>query len=195
MYRAALHLYPRAFRGHYGPAMEQTFDDLLAGEPSPVKRMGIWVRALLDTPVSATREHIHSKGVYMTRTAKLLTLSASMAILVVGIGSYWFGNLHARENVGIERVNVMQLADAMQHDSFYSNYGDAALLFDDKISTVTHKDNATLVTFVTNRPYTVSCQFPGTLPLQNGQTVSVAAPGGSADRLKAGVLLHNCLQN
>jgi hypothetical protein len=196
IYGALLHMYPQSFRGHYGPTMKQTFDDMLEGERTKAGQLRLWARTLLDLPLSAGKEHLtNGKDSTMNRNFKLLLIAAVAGVLIVGAGSFWFGKLHAWRSVGIERVGVAQLADAMQQDNFYSSYGSSVVLFNAKVTVVKHGQTATLVTFETNRPYSVTCQFPNNVPVSSGKTISVAAPAGSAERQKSGVLLHNCLIN
>jgi len=196
VYGALIHMYPPSFRKHYGVTMVQTFDDMLEAEVNRTGRWLIWIRALLDLPLSAAKEHItNGENIFMNRVTKLILIGALAAILIVGLGAFWFGTLRARQNVGIVRVGVAEVANAMQQDRFYADYGDTVLLFSGKVSTVKQGDKATLVTFVTDRPYSVICQFPTNQTVKVGQTLSVAAPGGNADRQPHGVLLHNCLEN
>lgn len=195
-YGVMLRLYPESFQRHYGATMEQTFDDMLDDQQSWLGRLGIWTRTLADLPFSATKEHLtDGKEVFMTRNMKLVLVSAVVAVLVSGAGSYWFGILHARGSTDIAHVSVSQLGDAMQQDSFYSQYGNAALLFSAQVSALTQTGDTTSVTFATQRPYSVTCEFKGSVSAKAGQTLSVVAPGGSAERRPHGVLLHKCVQN
>ena len=176
--------------------MQQTFTDMLEAEDTRFGRLTVWVRALLDLPLSATKEHLtNGEDFNMNRNTKLVFAGALIVVIVVGIASFWEGNLHARSNIGIEHVSIAQLADAMQQDTFYSSYGNAAVLFSSKVASVKTKDSASLVIFNTSRPYNVVCQFPKAVTFTSGQTISVAAPTGSAERQAHGVLLHNCLEN
>lgn len=175
--------------------MVQTFDDMLNNEPSRTGRWLIWLRTILDLPTSAAREYLTNEGDIMNRNTKLIAACSLLAVIIVGLGSFWFGSLRARQSIGIERVTAAQLADAMQQDNFYSSYGNSALLFSAKVLAVRQSNNASLVKFATNRPYSVTCQFPSTQPVKPGQTISVVAPGGNADRQKTGVLLHDCVNN
>jgi hypothetical protein len=196
VYGALIHMYPPSFRKHYGVTMVQTFDDMLQAEVNRTGRWLIWVRALADLPLSAAKEHITNGGdIIMNRVTKLILICALAAIVIVGLGAFWFGTLQARQNVGVVRVGVAEVANAMQQDRFYADYGNSALLFSGKIAAVQPGNKATLVTFVTGRPYSVTCQFPTSQTVKPGQIISVAAPGGSADRQKHGVLLHDCVEN
>ena len=196
LYPTLVRLYPRAFRDHFETTMVQTFDDMLENEETKYGRLKVWVRTIADLPMSAGREHITNGGeINMNRNIKLILGAATAAIIIVGAGSYWAGNLHARQNIGIEHVTTSQLGDAMQQDSFFSSYGSAALLFKGAVSTIKSGNNVTLVTFASNRPFNVACQFPTSISVKTGQTISVIAPGGSAERQKSGVLLHNCSLN
>lgn len=176
--------------------MQVTFNDMLEGERTGWGRGMVWARAMLDLPASATREHItNGKDIPMNRNTKFILLGACIAIVIVGLGSFWEGNLHARQSAGIERVTAGQLADAMQQDSFYSDFGNAAVLFSGNVASTKVQDKASLITFTTGRPFNVVCQFPKAVSFKAGQKVSVAAPAGSAEREAHGVLLHNCLAN
>lgn len=196
LYGTLLHAYPRSFREHYGPTMEQTMDDLLGDEPSRRGRAMIWARTLADLPVSAAKEYItDGKGFYMSRNMKLLFGGIVAALLFANLASFGYGNLHARSAAGVMRVTPVQMADAMQQDDFFSTYGDTALLFSGKVTSVQQKNDTQLATFYTGHTYTVTCQLQGQKPVMAGQEISVASTGGNADRLPHGVLLHNCLLN
>lgn len=196
LYGSLVKIFPRSFQKHYSATMVQTFNDLLQAESSQFGRLKVWFRALIDLPVSAAKEHItNGKDIGMSRNMKIVFGAVVVLLLLANGASWWFGNLHARGNEGIEKVTVAQLADAMQQDSFYYTYGDTAVLFQAKVASITTKDNAALVTFTTNRPYSLTCQFPQRVTAKAGQSLSVAAPAGSAERQPHGVLLHNCVQN
>jgi hypothetical protein len=195
-YGVLLRLYPQSFQRHYAVAMQQTFDDMLSGEKTKLGRLRVWARTLGNLPLSAAKEHVtNGKDILMTRNMKLMASAIVVVVLAVGLGSFWAGNLHARSTMAVEQVSVAQLANAMQQDSFYSTYGSTAVLFSGKVSTTINKNGASLVTFATGRPYNVVCQFAQTTSFAVGQTVSVAAPAGSAERQPHGVLLHSCIKN
>ena len=196
IYAKLVGLYPKSYRQRYGQPMVQTFDDMLEAEPSTARRAVIWARALIDLPSSVLKEHVtNGRGITMNRNTKIIITVAAFVLIFANGASFWFGNLHARQAVGIERVSPTQLADAMLHDSFYSHYGDAALLFSGKVINVQQKNTVTIATFETNSAYALECQFSGVGQIKLGDTMSIAAPGGSAERLPHGVLLHNCLKN
>ena len=176
--------------------MKQTFTDMLAAEKTSFGRALVWIRALVDLPLSATRERLtNGKDFTMNRNTKLIILGALIAVVFVGLASFWEGNLKAKSTIVVEHVTPAQLADAMQQDSFYSTYGDSAVLFSGSVTNVKVKGDASLVTFKTGRPYNVVCQFPRAVLYTSGQNISVAAPAGSAERQTQGVLLHDCIAN
>ena len=196
VYGALIHLYPQAFQKQYSITMQQTFADMLEEEHGAFRRIIIWTRALIDLPMSAFKEHLtNGKDIIMNRNTKLIIGAALLAIILVGLASFWEGNLRSRANIGIVRVSTAQLADAMLQDDFYSTYADTVVLFSGKVASVSTEGSDSLVTFNTGRPYAVVCQFPKAVTYASGQTVSVAAPAGSAERQAHGVLLHNCLAN
>ncbi len=194
MYAKLVELYPKSYRQRYGQPMIQTFDDMLEAEQSKTGRLLIWARVLRDLPGSALKEHLtNGKGVAMSRNLKIVLVSVAAALLLANGMSYWFGILHARQAVGIERVSTTQLADAMKKDGFYSHYGNAALLFKGQVVAVKQQNNVTIATFKTHSTYLLECQFSN-LKLVIGDVISVVAPGGSANRLGNGVLLHDCVR-
>ncbi|HET9174319.1 MAG TPA: hypothetical protein VFN56_03495 [Candidatus Saccharimonadales bacterium] len=195
IYSTLIGAFPAAYRRQYGQPMVQTFDDMLAAEPSALKKAIIWIRAVLDIPPQALKEHVTQQGVQdMSRSLKRIIAGIALVLLLANGASYWFGYLHARSAVGIVKVTPAQLADAMQHDEFYSTYGNAALLFTGTVTAGMQKNAVSLVTFQTDHTYTVQCQFSG-LSAHRGEVLNVAAPGGSAERLAHGVLLHACTLN
>ena len=194
-YAKLVGLYPASYRQHYAQPMVQTFDDMLEAEPSKTGRLIIWARALWDIPSSALKEHLtNGKGIVMSRTLKMILAGIVAVLLIANGASFWFGILHGRGAVGIEKVTPVELADAMQQDHFYSSYGEAALLFSGVVTSTRQKDGVTIATFKTGTAYALECQFPNA-EVKAGDMVSVAAPGGSAERLPHGVLLHNCVKN
>jgi hypothetical protein len=196
LYGKLLILFPARYRKRYEKPMVQTFEDMLASEQSSLGRAIIWLRVLVDLPISAAKECIsNGKGIAMTRNIKLVFGGVVLLLLLANGASWWFGNEHSRRTAGVEKVSVAEMADAMQADHFYSSYGNTGLLFKGVVSNVQQKSNVALVTFATSRPYSVSCQFVQAGSIRKGDTLSVAAPGGSAERLPHGVLLHNCLKN
>lgn len=195
-YGSLLRLYPLSFRQHYAVTMQQTFDDMLNGETNKLGRMRVWATTMVDLPLSAGKEHItNGKELSMNRNTKIIIGIVALILLLANAGSFWFGNLHARNSIGVEKVTVSQLADAMQQDDFYSTYGNTAVLFSGKVESVTTQGNAALATFNTGRPYSLTCQFASAISLKQGDVVSIAAPAGSAERQPHGVFLHNCLRN
>ncbi|HVU59487.1 MAG TPA: hypothetical protein VHC98_01475 [Candidatus Saccharimonadales bacterium] len=174
--------------------MSQTFDDMLRAEPVIWRRAVIWARALWDLPVSAAKEHLtNGKDIAMNRTAKIIVCAIVLGLALANAASFWFGNLHARQTTIVEHVTAVQIADAMQQDHFYSDYGSAALIFSGRLVNLQQKAGTTLAVFQTGRPYTVTCQFAEASQVHTGDTITVVAPGGSADRQPHGVLLHHCV--
>lgn len=175
--------------------MIQTFDDMLEGEPHKLKKLVIWARALLELPISAAKEHLtDGKELTVSRKTKFILGAIIALLLLANIASWWYGNLHSRQTSGVEKVSVAQLANAMKGDSFYSSYGNAGLVFTGDVSGVRKSGNTALVTFTSDSSYAITCQFVHGRQIKVGDMLSVAAPGGSAERLKGGVLLHNCLE-
>lgn len=199
IYGKLLVLYPSSYRRQYAGPMVQTFDDLLDGEASTWGKAQVWLRALLDLPTSALREHLtngEDLNMKMTRNTKLLFGGVVLVLLVANGFSWWFGNLHSRQTAGISKVSLSQLAEAMQQDHFYHSYGDTTLLFSGQVANVQQSNKGMLVaTFQTATSYSVSCEFPNDGQIKKGDNLYVAAPGGSAERQTNGVLLHKCTKD
>lgn len=192
-YSRLLVLYPASYRRQYARPMVQAFDDLLGGEPSRAGRCLIWARATWDIPTSALKEHITNGEFTMSRNFKILMASIVLLLLVANGASYWFGSIHAWRAESVQRTTPSQMADAMQHDHFYSSYGKSAVLFSGKVTSARPSGDDSLVAFETDRPYSVTCQFSGKISAKAGDTIAVTTAAGSADRQKAGVLLHDCV--
>lgn len=64
-YKAALKLLPPAYREHYAEPMVRTLEDMLKDQPSPVIRMQIWSRAMVDLPITASYQYTQEGGVTM----------------------------------------------------------------------------------------------------------------------------------
>ncbi|HSX43658.1 MAG TPA: hypothetical protein VLF59_06275 [Candidatus Saccharimonadales bacterium] len=195
LYGMLLHLYPTVFRQHFAATMEQTFDDMLDDTPSWAGRTLIWCRTIVNLPFSAAKEHVtDGKGICMTRNFKLLVGAVAIAVVCASAASFWFGSLHARQNADIRHVAVAQLGDAMQHDNFYSTYGDSALIFSARVASISDGSSPS-VTFSGTHAYSVTCQFNTDIHIKAGQTMTVAAPGGKAVRQPHGILLRGCVEN
>ncbi len=198
IYGKLLVLYPANYRKRYSDPMVQTFDDMLKGEDSHLGKAVIWLRALLDLPMSAVKEHLTSgKGLEMkmSRNVKILFSGVVLVLLLANGFSWWFGNLHSRQTSGISQVSVAQIAEAMQDDHFFNSYGNTTLLFRANVADIQSQSKGVLVTFQSNQAYSVSCLFPDDGQIGKGSSLSVAAPGGSAERQPHGVLLHKCVTN
>lgn len=85
IYRKLLWLYPRPYRGQYGPQMIQTLDDMLAAAPTGKERRRVLVRAALDLPVSITHQQLSHIGDIMVhetpRYVKRNTIIAGVLLL------------------------------------------------------------------------------------------------------------------
>jgi hypothetical protein len=196
LYTRLLLLYPAHYRRQYGEPMVQTFDDMLADEPTRLGRASLWLRALWDIPQSAVNIYItDGKEIHMSRNTKIILTVVAAFLLLANGASFWFGTLHARQTSGVQQVTPTQLADAMQNDHFYSSYGGAALLFSGTVANVQQQNGDSLVRFSAGHTFAVTCQFAGAPKIHAGQKLAVAAPGGSAERLAKGVLLHGCVQD
>jgi len=58
----ALRLYPAPYRSEYGQQILQTLADMLDGSKSRPERASVWLRAVVDLPVSATKQQLLLAG-------------------------------------------------------------------------------------------------------------------------------------
>ena len=58
IYNQLLRLYPREYREHFAPQMLQTLGDMLDDQPSHFGRIGIWMRVIMDLPMSVMRQNV-----------------------------------------------------------------------------------------------------------------------------------------
>jgi hypothetical protein len=173
--------------------MAQTFKDMLEHQPSYAGRLMVWTRTLVNLPYSAFAQHMNIRGGFvMTRRMMALLGGGIIALIIVALGSFWFGHLKAEQSVSIARVSVSTLGNAMQQDHFYSDYGNAAMLFSAPVSSVNAQNNLYIVGFKTHSIYNVTCLFMTSPKAKVGQKLSVIAPGGQAIRQPHGVLLRSC---
>jgi hypothetical protein len=193
LYGNLLRLYPVKFRQQYGEPMAQTFEDMLEAQQTPGGRAKVWLRTLFNLPFSAFGQHMNLKGGFAMSKKMYLALGCVLiALVVVTIGSFWFGHVKTEQGTVVARVSTTELGNAMQQDDFYSQYGSTALLFSGKVASSTARKGLTIVTFESRSAYDVQCRFSTSPHVKTGDTISVVAPGGQAVRQPHGVLLLGC---
>ncbi len=92
VYRAALHLYPKAHREAYGEQMAQTLEDILAEQPDRLNRFIVWVRVACELPINVVEENSNNIGeVSMNKLTKVsnkqLMYGVLVALVVIGYGA------------------------------------------------------------------------------------------------------------
>ncbi|HEV7454552.1 MAG TPA: hypothetical protein VGO07_04815, partial [Candidatus Saccharimonadales bacterium] len=72
VYRALLHLYPKAHRKAYGEQMVQTLDDILADQHNTSEKVMVWIRVGSELPFNVIEENINNLGeMRMGKQAKI----------------------------------------------------------------------------------------------------------------------------
>ena len=130
----------------------------------------------------------------MSRTRGRRYAALVLVTALLGGAFLVWGEEHAQETVVITRATPDQLANAMQRDAFFSDYGASTLLIDATVASVVTRAGATTVTLVTTSSSTLACDVghvPTTTPV--GATVLLVAEGAAARRQSAGVLLRGCV--
>ena len=129
------------------------------------------------------------------RTYWWLVIATLLLIIVAaGVGGYLLGDVHAVKGISVMRATPHELAEAMKQDRFFSAYRQSALLVTGTIASVDRGGGHLIVAFRTGSTYGASCDL-GALPVapRVGETFTVLTVGQAAERLPAGVRLHDCV--
>ncbi|HEX3568707.1 MAG TPA: hypothetical protein VHT70_03475 [Candidatus Saccharimonadales bacterium] len=83
LYAKLLHLYPKSYREQYGDQMLQTLADMLDAAPTTAQRALVWLRTMIDMPLSIGRQQLSFAGHALTQETPLFVrrntlVSASM---------------------------------------------------------------------------------------------------------------------
>ena len=124
----------------------------------------------------------------------LIAAGLLLVIFAAGFGGFLLGDVHAVKGISLKRATPNELAEAMRQDSFFSDYRQSALLVTGTIASVTRGTDHLIVTFKTGSSYGASCDL-GALRVAPGvgETLTVLTVGQAAERLPAGVRLHDCV--
>lgn len=125
-----------------------------------------------------------------------LTIAAAAVVLlgVATAGGFLLGDIQSVKGLTIRRVTPAQLADAMREDRFYSDYRKSSLLVTGSVSSVVRGDGRLTVAFATGSTWGTSCELgAATVAPRAGDTLTVLALGGAAERLPSGVLLRGAV--
>ena len=93
----------------------------------------------------------------------------------------------------VRQVSADEIADAMEQDRFYADYGQVTLVVQGTVAAVHPRETATMVRLGTNASTKVLCEVAGQPPkVQVGDAVTVQAPAASVQRNASMVVLKNC---
>jgi len=90
------------------------------------------------------------------------------------------------------QLTANEVAQAMQDDRFFSDYGSSILLVRGEISSVEQQGTFTVVALRTGSPEEVACEIAAGATAPMGQMVTVRARSADAQRAGPTVVLHNC---
>ncbi len=79
LYSRLIRLYPRAYRREYGEQMLQTLADMLDNAENGRDRVVIWLRAIIDLPLSITQQQVITAGGIMTHETPRYSKQGSLA--------------------------------------------------------------------------------------------------------------------
>ncbi len=90
------------------------------------------------------------------------------------------------------QLTANEVAQAMQDDRFFSDYGSSILLVQGEISSVEQQGTFTVVALRTDSPEEVACEIAAGSTAPVGQMVTVRARSADAQRSGPIVVLHDC---
>ena len=124
----------------------------------------------------------------------LLVAGLLLIIVAAGVGGFLLGDVHAVKGISVMRATPHELAEAMKQDRFFSDYRQSALLVTGTIASIARGKDHLLVAFKTGSTFSASCDL-GALNVEPhvGETLTVLTVGQAAERLPAGVVLHDCV--
>lgn len=135
-----------------------------------------------------------SEHVRLIKGSVLIGVLVLATVIGTDVGAFFFGSRHATNNLVIQRVTPNEVATAMQHDNFYSKYGNDTLIIRGIIAKVSDAAGVVTIDFTRAGGYGTQCQLqPSTTRVYPGASITVIAESGSASRLSMGVLFHDCL--
>jgi hypothetical protein len=124
----------------------------------------------------------------------LIVAGLLLVIVAAGVGGFLLGDVHAVKGISLMRATPHQLAEAMRQDRFFSDYRQSALLVTGTIASVTRGTDHLIVAFRTGSTFSASCDLSAlTAAPRVGETLTVLTVGQAAERLPAGVVLHDCV--
>jgi hypothetical protein len=130
----------------------------------------------------------------MKRYRWLIIAVVVLIAAAASIGGFVLGDIHSVKGIAVKRATPHQLAEAMKGDHFYSDYRSAALLVSGMVASVGRRSGHLVVGFQTDSAYGVSCELGAATPSPSvGATFTVVTVGQAAERLPAGVVLHDCV--
>jgi len=122
-----------------------------------------------------------------------LYLGTVAVLVVLGAGIFFLGDRHGLQTMSIQRATPDLLANAMEGDHFYSDYGKNTLIVQGVVASVNTQNGDTVIGFKTSSTYQALCDLgTATSNAKIGDTVTVLAEGGTAERQSSAVLLTGC---
>jgi hypothetical protein len=93
----------------------------------------------------------------------------------------------------IVQVTADEIAQAMQEDRFFSDYGQNTLLVRGVLASLYWQNNVHVAALSTSIQTTVLCDLgSATTSVRPGNTITITAPAADAQRASFAVMLRNC---
>lgn len=111
----------------------------------------------------------------------------------VGALTFYFGDSHALKNLTIRRVSADNVASAMHHDEFYSDFRENTLFVTGSVAAISDQHSRRTIQFTTSGNFKTLCQLKLKQPaLFVGERITVVTEAYTAVRRPSAVLLDNC---
>jgi hypothetical protein len=112
-------------------------------------------------------------------------------LIIIGAGLFYLGDQYALNRLSIRQVTPTQLANAMQQDSFYSDFRENTVIFNGQVTKVTPNGSGVQASIKTSSTYSLACDMPAN-KVKAGIIYRFASEAYQAERQSSGVLLPNC---
>lgn len=132
IYRAALHLYPKAHREAYGEQILQTLEDILADQPNGFSRFVVWLRVICELPINVIQENSNNIGeTGMSKLSKVTNkqlMYGALALLVV-VGYIAMGIIWRHQRMQINALDAyVQTVSENQFATNGNGYNDVTII-------------------------------------------------------------------
>ena len=132
----------------------------------------------------------------MTRGRWWVGIAIALGCVAVAVAASWsLGRQRALGSLAFVDVSAADVAQAMQDDHFFSDYGGKVLVVHGPAASVHSDGSGYTVSLGTGTAFGLTCTVtspPGVRPPAVGSVITIVAPGGTAQREPSSVDLPDC---